>query len=126
MPHVEVLPNSAAAVAPVVAGTAFAVHPNRIIEGFLLDGVARMRLGDGAGAERSTERALALAEPQGRAWIFVTVPDAGELLASVATAERAGIATAGLETRRLELKGREEPVDVFVLRTEAEPAGTAP
>jgi LuxR family maltose regulon positive regulatory protein len=69
-------------VAPVVAGTAFAVHPNRIIEGFLLDGVARMRLGDRAGAERSTERALALAEPQGRAWIFVAVPGSGELLAS--------------------------------------------
>jgi adenylate cyclase len=42
---------------------------------------------------------------------------AGELLASAATVERAGIATAGLESRRLELKGREEPVDVFVLES---------
>jgi LuxR family maltose regulon positive regulatory protein len=73
---------AAGAVAPVVAGTALAVHPNRIIEGFLLDGAARLRLGDRPGAERSCERALALAEPQGRAWIFVAVPEAAELLAS--------------------------------------------
>jgi LuxR family maltose regulon positive regulatory protein len=70
------------AVAPVLAGTALAVHPNRIIEGILLDGVARLRLGDRAGAERSAERALALAEPQGRAFIVLATPGAGELLAA--------------------------------------------
>ena len=40
---------------------------------------------------------------------------AGELLVSTATAASAGLDTTGLETRRLELKGRAEPVDVVVL-----------
>jgi adenylate cyclase len=44
----------------------------------------------------------------------------GELLVSVASAERAGLAIAGLERRRLELKGRQEPVDVVVLGSGAE------
>jgi len=43
----------------------------------------------------------------------------GELVVSAATAERAGIQTAGLEARKLDLKGREEPVDVFVLQAPA-------
>ena len=42
-----------------------------------------------------------------------SVADAGELLVSEATAGRADLATAGLERRRLELKGREEPVDAY-------------
>lgn len=45
-----------------------------------------------------------------------SVAGAGDLLASAATVGRAGISTAGLEARRLQLKGREEPVDVFVLQ----------
>ncbi len=73
---------AADAVAPVVDGTAFAFHVNREIEGLLIDGIARRQLGDGAAAERSTERALALAEPQGRMWIFMAVPGAHELLAA--------------------------------------------
>ena len=40
---------------------------------------------------------------------------AGELLVSLATAERANLDTAGLERRHLALKGRAEPVDVVVL-----------
>jgi adenylate cyclase len=40
---------------------------------------------------------------------------AGELLVSVASAERANLDAAGLERRHLALKGREEPVDVLVL-----------
>ena len=40
---------------------------------------------------------------------------AGELIVSASTAARAGVDTTGLEARHLELKGREEPVDVFVL-----------
>jgi adenylate cyclase len=47
---------------------------------------------------------------------------AGELIVSATTAERAGVGTAGLESRRLELKGREEPVDVFVLQAASDPA----
>ena len=50
-----------------------------------------------------------------------SVAEAGELLVSASTIERAGISTAGLESRRLELKGREEPVDAFVLGATAEP-----
>jgi LuxR family maltose regulon positive regulatory protein len=68
------------AVAPVLAGTTFHIHPNQEIEALLLDGVARLALGDADAAQRSVERALAIAEPQGHVWIFITVPGAGELL----------------------------------------------
>jgi adenylate cyclase len=44
-----------------------------------------------------------------------SVAGAGELIVSAVTAEQAGLTVAGLERRRLELKGREEAVDVFVL-----------
>ncbi len=71
---------AAAAVAPVLAGTAYAFHVNQEIEGLLLDGLARTKLGEPEAAERSVERALALAEPQGRVWIVLTVPGARELL----------------------------------------------
>lgn len=47
-----------------------------------------------------------------------SVAGAGELLVSVVAAEQAGLATAGLEHRRLQLKGRDEPVDVVVLGAE--------
>ena len=50
---------------------------------------------------------------------------AGELLVSAATAERAAVSTDELESRRLELKGREEPVDVFVLQADTARAGPA-
>jgi LuxR family maltose regulon positive regulatory protein len=71
-----------AAVAPVVAGEAFAIHPNQVIEGLILDALARTRLGEPEAAERSVERALDLAEPQGHAWIWLAVPGARELLAA--------------------------------------------
>ena len=41
---------------------------------------------------------------------------AGEVLVTVAAASVAGVDSAGLERRRLELRGRAEPVDVIVLR----------
>jgi adenylate cyclase len=44
-----------------------------------------------------------------------SVAEAGELLVSIAAAERANLALEGLERRRLEVKGREEPVDVVVV-----------
>ena len=71
-----------AALAPVLDGTAFAFHPNQVIEALLLDALARTRLGEREEAGRSVERALDLAEPQGYVWIFLTVPGAGELLAA--------------------------------------------
>jgi LuxR family maltose regulon positive regulatory protein len=73
---------AADAVAPVLAGTAWVVHPNQEIEALLLDGVARTRARETEQAERSVERALALAEPEGRVWIFLTVPGAADLLAA--------------------------------------------
>ncbi len=50
-----------------------------------------------------------------------SVAAAGELLVSTETARRANLALDGLEHRTLELKGREEPVEVVVLG----PAATA-
>jgi adenylate cyclase len=44
-----------------------------------------------------------------------SVAGAGELLVSLATAERGNLALDGLERRTLELKGRDEPIDVVVL-----------
>ena len=44
-----------------------------------------------------------------------SVAAAGELLVSIASAERANLVTDGLQRRTLELKGREEPIDVVVL-----------
>jgi LuxR family transcriptional regulator, maltose regulon positive regulatory protein len=73
---------AAVAVAPVLAGTAFAFHPNQEIEALLLDAIARTRLGEREAAERSVERALDLSEPNGHAWIVHTVPGARELLAA--------------------------------------------
>ena len=51
-----------------------------MIEALLLDALARTRLGEREAAERSVERALDLAEPQGHVWIWLTVPGARELL----------------------------------------------
>jgi LuxR family transcriptional regulator, maltose regulon positive regulatory protein len=71
---------AAEAVAPVLAGDAFAFHENQEIEAMLLDALARTRVEEPEAAERSVERALALAEPQGRVWILLTVEGAKELL----------------------------------------------
>jgi LuxR family transcriptional regulator, maltose regulon positive regulatory protein len=67
---------AAAAVAPVLAGSVFAYHVNSEIEALLLHAIASGRIGAHADAERSIERALALAEPQGRVMIVLTVPGA--------------------------------------------------
>jgi LuxR family transcriptional regulator, maltose regulon positive regulatory protein len=71
---------AADAVAPVLGGEAFVLHVNLEIEALLLDALSRARLGDRGAAEGSVERALGLAEPHGHVWIFLTVPDADELL----------------------------------------------
>jgi LuxR family maltose regulon positive regulatory protein len=67
-------PGAAAAVAPVLSGDAFVYHPNFEIEAYVLDAVARRRIGDAEAAERSLERALEVAEPQGRVAMFIAVP----------------------------------------------------
>ena len=71
---------AAAAVGPVLAGEAFALHVNLEIDALLIDALARTELGDRQAAERSVERALGLAEPHGLVWIVLTIPGAKELL----------------------------------------------
>jgi LuxR family maltose regulon positive regulatory protein len=67
-------------LAPVIERTVSALHPSwAAVDASLLDAVARDRLGDRSGAERSIERALDLAEPDGVLLPFVLAP-AGELL----------------------------------------------
>jgi LuxR family maltose regulon positive regulatory protein len=70
-----------AAVEPVLAGRAFAFHTNQVIEALLIDALARTTIGEREAAERSIERALDLAEPQGHVWIWLTVAGARKLLA---------------------------------------------
>ena len=70
-----------AAVEPVLAGRAFALHTNQVIEALLIDALARTRIGEREATERSIERALDLAEPQGHVWIWLTVAGARDLLA---------------------------------------------
>jgi adenylate cyclase len=53
-----------------------------------------------------------------------SVAGAGELLVSTATAEAAGLDTSGLERRTLELKGKEDRVEVVVVRVDS-PSPTA-
>jgi LuxR family transcriptional regulator, maltose regulon positive regulatory protein len=71
---------AAAAVAPMLAGEVSAWHPTFEIEAHLLDAVARAQLGEDERSERSIERALELAEPQGRMLMFMVVPGVPELL----------------------------------------------
>jgi LuxR family maltose regulon positive regulatory protein len=64
---------AAAALEPALAGRQHFFHLNLEIEAWMLDGLAR-------GASASVERALDLAEPQGRMWIISTIPGAIDLL----------------------------------------------
>jgi adenylate cyclase len=48
---------------------------------------------------------------------LASLASAGEILITEAARAAAGLATDGLEARRLELKGRSEPVDVWLMRT---------
>ena len=66
------------AVAPSLDGTAFVVHVNVAIEAHLLDALARP---PGSEREGSVERALALAEAEGRVWMALTIPGIAALLA---------------------------------------------
>jgi LuxR family maltose regulon positive regulatory protein len=70
-----------AVVAPVLAGDAFVYLPVFEIESLLLDAIARTQLGDTEAAERSVERALAIAEPEARAFMFMTIPGVRDVLA---------------------------------------------
>jgi LuxR family maltose regulon positive regulatory protein len=116
-----------AAVAPVLAGTAFVPHVNIRIEALLLAGLAHTRLGDAASAERAVEQALALAEPHGHVWIVLTIPGVRDLLAAHPrhrTAHAAHLQVlldqlAGVEPARAAAEGLAEPLrerELAVLR----------
>jgi len=63
------------ALAPVIERTVSALHPLwAAVDASLLDAVARDRLGDRSGAERSIERALDLAEADGILLPFALAP----------------------------------------------------
>jgi adenylate cyclase len=53
---------------------------------------------------------------------LASVASAGEILITEAARAAAGLATDGLEPRRLDLKGRSEPVDVWAMRIGANAA----
>jgi adenylate cyclase len=53
-----------------------------------------------------------------------SVASAGEILISDTTCTRSGIDTSGFEARTLQLKGRTEPIDVYVTRVDSLAAGT--
>jgi LuxR family maltose regulon positive regulatory protein len=69
-----------AALVPALDGTSPHYLQNLDIEASVLDGIARLQLGDRAGAQRSVERALDISETEGRVWIYLTIPGVRELL----------------------------------------------
>jgi LuxR family transcriptional regulator, maltose regulon positive regulatory protein len=70
---------AAAALAPVLDGSAPIPWPGWLAQPFLLEAIARDALGDRAAAERALERALDLAEPDGVLLWFLLHPVPGLL-----------------------------------------------
>ncbi|MDZ5620071.1 LuxR C-terminal-related transcriptional regulator [Nocardioides sp. HM23] len=68
-----------AAVAPVLSGDAPVLHGNFRIEAYVLHALAKRAEGDADAALVSTERALALSEPNGNVGMILTIPGASEL-----------------------------------------------
>jgi adenylate cyclase len=64
----------------------------------------------------------ALGDPVNTTARLASLADAGELLVSVAAAERAGLDISALERRSVEVRGREAGLDVVSLRATAVPA----
>jgi LuxR family transcriptional regulator, maltose regulon positive regulatory protein len=73
-------PNAAAAaLAPVLDGSAPLIWPNWLVQAFLLQAIIQDALGDQAAADRALERALDQAEPDGALLPFLLYPAAGLL-----------------------------------------------
>jgi LuxR family transcriptional regulator, maltose regulon positive regulatory protein len=70
---------AAAALAPVLDGSAPVDHPVWLAEAFMLEAITRDALGDPAGADGALERALDLAERDGALLVFVLFPAPGLL-----------------------------------------------
>lgn len=68
----------------------------------------------------------ALGDPVNTAARLAAVASAGEILVSEVAAAAAGLDTAGLETRSLDLRGRSEPLEAFVVGVAAQGAHMAP
>ena len=68
------------ALAPVLEGSAAALHVNYEVEALVLGAIARDRLGQAAAAEDALEAALDLAEPGRQVWTIFTQPGARPLL----------------------------------------------
>jgi LuxR family transcriptional regulator, maltose regulon positive regulatory protein len=68
------------ALAPIFGGSAAAFSTSLTIDALVLEAIARRRLGEAAECERALERALDLAERQGRAWTLLIAPDLRPLL----------------------------------------------
>jgi LuxR family maltose regulon positive regulatory protein len=68
------------ALAPVLDGSAAAFSISLKIDALALEAIARDRLGEEAQCERALDRALELAEHEGRAWTLLVVPALRPLL----------------------------------------------
>ena len=68
----------------------------------------------------------ALGDPVNTAARLAGVANAGEILVSGTAAAAAGLDTDGLETRSLDLRGRSEPLEAFVVGVAAHGAHMAP
>jgi adenylate cyclase len=68
----------------------------------------------------------ALGDPVNTAARLAAVAGAGEILVSGVAAAEAGLNTAGLEMRSLDLRGRSEPLAAFVVGAAAQGAHMAP
>ena len=94
------------ALAPVLTGSAPVTNLGWKSQTFLLEAIARDKLGDPVAAGRALEHALDLVEPDGAVFAFLLHP-APELLASHA---RGGTAHAALITEILDLIAGNKPV----------------
>ena len=70
---------AAAALGPVLDGSAPRIRRSWLIQAFVLEAIARDALGDQAAADRAVERALDLAEPDGALLPFLLHPAPGLL-----------------------------------------------
>ena len=99
------------ALAPVLDGSATAMHVNLEVEALVLEAIARDRLGQAAAAEEALEGALDLAGPERQVWTIFTVSGTRSLLERQPhhrTVHRALIAELLERFTRIETSGRSE------------------
>jgi LuxR family maltose regulon positive regulatory protein len=109
---------AAAALAPVLAGTAPVTNLGWMTHACLLEAITRDALGDPAAATRALERALDLAEPDGALFAFIIHPAPGLLTRHA----RRHTAHAALITETLNLLAGKEREPELTELAPAEPA----